>query len=80
MEKSLISAVNVGHLFLLGQAFVIIREFTLENGLMSAVSVQNHSQLSQPFLSIREFTMKKDLLSAVHVASFLAKRNISVPI
>ena len=47
---------------------------------MSEVSVQNHSQLSQPFLIIREFTVEKDLLSAVHVASFLAKRYILVPI
>ena len=61
-------------------ASVATGKFTLEKGLMSAVSVQNHSQLSQPFLIIREFTVEKDLLSAVHVASFLAKRYILVPI
>ena len=71
---------NVENVLLAVRAFFVIREFTTEKGLMSAVSVQNHSQLSQPFLIIREFTVEKDLLSAVHVASFLAKRYILVPI
>ena len=41
LEKSLMSAVNVGNLLLLTLAFGIIREFTVEKGFMSAVNVGN---------------------------------------
>ena len=41
LEKSLMSAINVGNLLQVGQNFVLIGKFTLEKGLLSAVNVGN---------------------------------------
>ena len=49
LEKSLMSAINVGNLLRVGQTFVIIGEFTLEKGLLSAVNVGNVLLVAQAF-------------------------------
>ena len=59
LEKSLMSAINVGNLLRVGQTFVIIGEFTLEKGLLSAVNVGNLLLLGGAFVIIREFTLEK---------------------
>ena len=69
------TVVNVGNLFLLGQAFIIIREFTLEKSLLSAVNVENPLMIGQAFIIIREVTLLKGLLHEVNLGNPLA-RNI----
>ena len=68
-EQGLMSAANVGNLFLLGQAFVIIREFTLEKSLMSAVNVGIFLLLALPSIVIREFTLERRLINVGDVGS-----------
>lgn len=59
LEKSLISAVNVVSILLVGRAFYVIREFTQKKGLMSAVNVGGLLLLRHTSMIITEFTLEK---------------------
>ena len=78
VEKSIMSAVNVGNLLLLGGVFMIIKGFTLEKGLMSAVNVGSILLVAWAFFVVTEFTLKKGLITAVNVASLLLDKPVSM--
>ena len=53
--------VNVGNLFLLGQAFVIIREVTLLKGLLSEVNLGNPLARDSFYISTGKSSLEKSL-------------------
>ena len=50
---------NVGSIFLIAQAFFVIREFTLEKDLISALNVADLLLLKHISMIITEFTLEK---------------------
>ena len=63
VEKNRMPVVNVGNLFLLGQAFVIIREVTLLKGLLSEVNLGNPLARDSFCISTGKSSLEKSLLS-----------------